>query len=52
MIKLTQKLSLELYSSPKVRVLEIENEGPLCASYGTFGIADWQEEGEEDALYF
>ena len=50
MIKLTQKLSLELYSSPKVRVVEIENEGPLCASYGTFSIADWDE--DEDELNF
>ena len=45
MIKLTQKLSLELYSSPKMRTVEMKTEGMLCTSYDVAN-ADYDYEND------
>lgn len=36
MIKLTQKLALELYVSPKMRTVEMKTEGVICGSYAYY----------------
>ena len=50
MNKLTKNLSFGEYATPKARIVVLENEGPLCASFGTFSIASWVE--EEETLNF
>ena len=39
------------YETPSVTSLEVLSEGVLCGS-GAFGIADWDEEDESEALDF
>ena len=39
------------YETPSVNVLNVLSEGVLCGS-GRFTIADWEQEGEDDALNF
>lgn len=39
----------QCYVSPSLEVLDLKNEGVLCGS-GTFGIKDWESEGDDEAL--
>ena len=39
------------YETPTVTTLEVLSEGVLCGS-GAFGIADWEKEGDSEALDF
>ena len=38
------------YTTPKARIVVIENEGPLCASFRTMSIANWELDHTDDDI--